>query len=105
MRTKGVKGGDADLTHIHEAITLAQAAPELITARLWAWLESGSRYEAVRRAMPTGAKWFIPTSARMPYDAALRMQHVGKSRRACRCCRRCWRKRRSTTGPRPNISS
>ena len=76
MRTKGVKGGDADLTHIHEAIALAQAAPELITARLWAWLESGSRYEAVRRAMPTGAKWFIPTSARMPFDAALRLQHV-----------------------------
>ena len=78
MRTKGVKGGDADLTHINEAITLAVAAPELITARLWAWLESGSRYEAVRRAMPTAAKWFIPTSTRMPYDAALRLQHVGQ---------------------------
>jgi hypothetical protein len=79
MRTKGVKGGDADLTHINEAITLAAAAPELITARLWAWLENGSRYEAVRRAMPTAAKWFIPTSTRMPYDAALRLQY-GKVR-------------------------
>ncbi len=78
MRTKGVKGGDADLTHINEAITVAVAAPELITARLWAWLESGSRYEVVRRAMPTAAKWFIPSSAKVPYDAALRVQHVGQ---------------------------
>jgi tetratricopeptide (TPR) repeat protein len=78
MRTKGVNGGDADLTHINEAIALATDAPELITARLWAWLERGSRYEAVRRAMPTAAKWFIPSSAHMTYDAALRVQHVGQ---------------------------
>lgn len=78
MRTKGVKGGDADLTHINDAITLVVTAPELITARLWAWLDAGSHYEPVRRGMPPTAKWFIPTSAKLPYDAALRVQHAGQ---------------------------
>jgi hypothetical protein len=78
MRTKGVNGGDADLTHINEAIALATAAPELITARLWAWLEFGSGYEPVRRGMPTGTKWFITPSARVPYDAAMRVQHLAQ---------------------------
>ena len=78
MRTKGVRGGDADLTHINEAIALAVTAPELVTARLWAFLQAGSHYEPVRRGMPPAANWFIVTSAKMPYDAALRVQHVGQ---------------------------
>jgi tetratricopeptide (TPR) repeat protein len=78
LRTKGVRGGDADLTHINDAISLAVAAPELITARLWAWLAAGSHYEPVRRGMPPTAKWFIPTSGKVPYDAALRVQHAGQ---------------------------
>jgi tetratricopeptide (TPR) repeat protein len=76
LRTKGVKGGDADLTHINEAITLGVTAPELVTARLWTWLETGGRYEPLRRAMPMAAQWFVMPSARVPYDGALRMEHL-----------------------------
>ena len=52
---------------------------------------------------PIAGEMVHPHVGKLPYDAALRVQHVRSGPgRAFRCCPRWWRKRRSTTGSRPN---
>ena len=70
-RTKG-KGTEADLTYIARAIDLATRAPELITDYYWSFLEVGSRFEMVSRAMPVRSTWFASASVEVPYRAGVR---------------------------------
>jgi hypothetical protein len=46
--TRGVRGGDADLRWINEAIRAAVGSPERMTPAAWAFLENGAHYEPVR---------------------------------------------------------
>jgi tetratricopeptide (TPR) repeat protein len=79
FRTKGVANGDADLTHLRDAISLGIHAPELLSAFVWEWLERASQYEPVREGMPVRARWFARPSPRMPYDAGNRVKLAGHS--------------------------
>ena len=73
--TKGPHSAEADLTYINEGIALAVSSPELVTSRPWNFLEQGTHYEKVKQGMPPGERWFIPLSARDPYDAGWRIQY------------------------------
>jgi hypothetical protein len=75
--TKGPRGSEADLQYINEAIDFAMDAPERVTPTVWAFLETGSNYEAVRHGMPSKAGWFVPTAARAAYDAGTRLADLG----------------------------
>jgi tetratricopeptide (TPR) repeat protein len=77
FRTKGKANGDADLTHLRDAISAGVHAPELFSAFVWEWLERASSYEPVREAMPLRARWFVRPSPRMPYDAGNRVKLAG----------------------------
>jgi hypothetical protein len=77
FRTAGVKGGDADLSYINQAISSVIEAPERVTPAAWAFLEFGTHYERVRRGIPPASTWFIAPSARVPYDAASRLKDAG----------------------------
>src|SRR4029079_11616270 len=43
----------------------------------WSFLEVSANYEAVRASMPSKRAWFVPLSARAPYDAGARAEDVG----------------------------
>ena len=73
--TKGPRSAEADLTYIDEGIELAASSPELVTSRPWNFLEQGTHYEKVKQGMPLGEQWFVPLSARDPYDAGWRIQY------------------------------
>jgi hypothetical protein len=77
FRTAGVKGGEADLSYINQAISSVIEAPERVTPAAWAFLEFGTHYEPVRRGIPPASTWFIAPSARVPYDAASRLKDAG----------------------------
>jgi tetratricopeptide (TPR) repeat protein len=78
--TKGVRGGDADLGLISQAIDAAVQAPERVTPAAWAFLAYGANYEAVRRGMPKPATWFMPTTPGAAYEAATRFKEAGTPR-------------------------
>jgi hypothetical protein len=73
--TKGPRSAEADLTYIDDGIELAVSSPQLVTSRAWYFLEQGTHYEKVKQGMPLGEQWFIPLSARDPYDAGWRIQY------------------------------
>jgi len=75
--TKGPDGAEADLQYINEAIDFAMDAPERVAPTAWAFLETGSNYEAVRHSMPSKAGWFVPTAVRSAYDAGTRLADLG----------------------------
>jgi tetratricopeptide (TPR) repeat protein len=74
-RRKG-KGTEADLTHINRAVDVGVRSPELVNYDFWEFLESGSRYEVVARAMPARTPWFAPPSAEVPFDAGRRSRDM-----------------------------
>jgi hypothetical protein len=73
-RTKGDRGTEADLSQIARAIDVAVRAPELVNYHFWNFLELGSKYEPVARAIPDKKTWFAPLSAAVPYDAGGRAE-------------------------------
>jgi hypothetical protein len=75
--TRGVRGGEADLGLINEAIAAAVGAPERMTPAPWSFLEYGAHYEPVRRGMPTPAVWFVAPAPRAAYEAGPRMKDGG----------------------------
>jgi len=78
--TRGVRGGDADLTLLPQAIDAAVRAPERVPPVAWAFLHTGANYEAVRRGMPAPSTWFMTTAPRAAYDAAARFKDGGTPR-------------------------
>jgi hypothetical protein len=79
-RTKGSASTEADLKFLPDVVSLATRAPELITARSWAWFELGSQYESIPISMPPAAQWFTPPSSKVPYEAGLRTRARGDAR-------------------------
>jgi tetratricopeptide (TPR) repeat protein len=79
-RTKGTAATEADLKFLPDVVQLATRAPELLTARSWAWFELGSQYESIPISMPRAVQWFTPPSAKVPYEAGLRTSVRGDAR-------------------------
>jgi hypothetical protein len=73
-RTKGQRGTEADLSQIDKAIDVGVSAPELVSYDFWTFIENGSSYEPVKRAMPKRKTWFVPPSAAVPFDIRLRAE-------------------------------
>jgi tetratricopeptide (TPR) repeat protein len=76
-RTAGPNGKEADLSRIADAVGLASRAPELIAHPTWVYLETGSKYEMVAKAMPRAATWFAAPSPAVPFEAGLRLAGAG----------------------------
>lgn len=74
-RRKG-EGTEADLRHINRAIDVGVRNPELVNYDFWEFLEFGSRYEVVARAMPARTPWFAPPSPEVPFDAGRRSRDM-----------------------------
>jgi tetratricopeptide (TPR) repeat protein len=77
--TRGVKGGDADLTFIDAAIEFALHQPERLTPAAWAFLERSSHYEVIRHGIPMPATWFIAPAPRAAYERGSQMTDSGLS--------------------------
>jgi hypothetical protein len=75
--TKGPRAVEADLRYINDAIDAAVQSPERVTSTVWSFLQVSSNYEAVRAAMAPKAGWFLQPSARVPYDAGVRVEDIG----------------------------
>ena len=71
--TRGASG-------INDAIDRAVANPERVSATAWSFMETGARFEPVRRGMPSAASWFLRPSTRAMYEAPSRIQHAGHPR-------------------------
>jgi hypothetical protein len=76
-RTAGPNGKEADLSRMADAVALAARAPELIPHPTWVYLETGSKYEVVARAMPRASTWFAVPSPAVPFEAGLRLAGAG----------------------------
>jgi tetratricopeptide (TPR) repeat protein len=48
----------------------------------WAFLETGTKFERVRRGIPPPQSWFLRPAARTPYAAGARLKDAGHSRGA-----------------------
>jgi tetratricopeptide (TPR) repeat protein len=71
--TKGASG-------MNEAIDRAVANPQRVSATVWSFMETGARFEPVRRGMPSPASWFLRPSTRTMYEAPTRIKHAGHPR-------------------------
>jgi tetratricopeptide (TPR) repeat protein len=72
--TKGPNGREADLRYINEAVDAVLSAPHRVPAVDWAFLETGTKYEALRRGIPPPGAWFVPAAPRAAYDASARVK-------------------------------
>jgi hypothetical protein len=77
--TKGPRGAEADLRYINDAIDEAVARPQRLTAMAWSFIETGAKFEPVRRGMPPARGWFMRPQPRAMYDAASRVKDSGHS--------------------------
>src|SRR5258706_702360 len=78
--TKGPRGLEADFRYIDEAVDSVLAAPHRVTAMTWSFLETGTKYEPVRRGMPPPKAWFFSPAPRTAYEAAARVKDSGHGR-------------------------
>ncbi len=78
--TKGPRGGEADFTFINQAVDRTVEAPHRLPAMAWAFLETGTKFEPVRRGLPSPANWFVRPEPRAMYDAASRVKYSGHPR-------------------------
>jgi hypothetical protein len=73
---------EMNLDRIADAISVAIASPQLVTAHNWGRLAEGERYEPVRRGMPLANEWFAPAIPRgTAYDARHRLERLGHAPR------------------------
>jgi tetratricopeptide (TPR) repeat protein len=73
---------EMNLDRIADAISVAIASPQLVTAHNWGRLAEAQGYEPVRRGMPPAAAWFAPAIPRgTAYDARHRLERLGHSPR------------------------
>ncbi|HET9832831.1 MAG TPA: PDZ domain-containing protein [Vicinamibacterales bacterium] len=72
--TKGPNGREADLRYINEAVDAVLSAPHRIPVAVWAFLDFGTKYEPVRRGIPSAAAWFTAVAPRSAYDAGSRVK-------------------------------
>lgn len=73
---------EMNLDRIADAISVAIASPQLVTAHNWGRLAEAQRYEPVRRGMPVAASWFAPAVPRgTAYDARHRLERLAHSPR------------------------
>jgi tetratricopeptide (TPR) repeat protein len=79
--TKGPRGGEADFTFINQAVDRIVEAPHRQPAMAWWFIETGTKFEPVRRGLPPPRDWFVRPSPRAMYDAASRVKHSGHPRR------------------------
>lgn len=75
--TKRPRGVEADLHYINEAIDRSVANPERVPAMAWSFMETGAKFEPVRRGMPPARSWFMRPTPRAMYDAAARIKDSG----------------------------
>ena len=80
--TKGPNGREADFRYINETVTEVLKAPHRATAMAWTFLETGTKYEPVRRGMPPPAAWYFKPAPRTAYEAGVRVKDSGHPRSA-----------------------
>jgi hypothetical protein len=80
--TKGPRGLEADLRYINETVDEVLVHPHRVTAMAWSFLETGTKFERVRRGIPPPAAWFFAPAPRTAYQAAARVKDSGHPRNA-----------------------
>lgn len=80
--TKGPNGREADFRYINETVSEVLRAPHRVTAMAWTFLETGTKYEPVRRGMPAPATWYFKPAPRTAYEAGIRVKDSGHPRNA-----------------------
>jgi tetratricopeptide (TPR) repeat protein len=78
--TKGPNGREADFRYINETVTEVLKAPHRVTAMAWTFLETGTKFEPVRRGMPAPATWYFKPARRTAYEAGVRVKDSGHPR-------------------------
>jgi len=77
--TKGPRGLEADFRYIDEMVDEVLAHPHRMTAMAWSFLETGTKFERVRRGMPPPGAWFATPAPRMAYQAGARVKDSGRT--------------------------